>query len=83
VCVCVFVWACGELTWRSFLSRPSLPQARGIMDNDVFTFNEDFTSKLNRIKIPMVSMKEATSQEEVSAASEAVPPSVEEDRRHL
>jgi cullin 3 len=56
-------------------------QGRGIADGDSFSFNEEFTSKLKRIKVPLVSMKDA-SQEEVAAPADAVPAPVEEDRRH-
>eukprot|EP00613_Pedinella_sp_CCMP2098_P033057 CAMPEP_0171731480 /NCGR_PEP_ID=MMETSP0991-20121206/28962_1 /TAXON_ID=483369 /ORGANISM="non described non described, Strain CCMP2098" /LENGTH=829 /DNA_ID=CAMNT_0012326513 /DNA_START=87 /DNA_END=2577 /DNA_ORIENTATION=- len=48
-----------------------------VEDGDTFTFNHEFTSKLKRVKIPLVSAKET------SVASEALPPAVEEDRRHL
>eukprot|EP00903_Cladosiphon_okamuranus_P018135 g16689.t1 len=48
--------------------------------DDTFSFNADFTSKLKRVRIPLVSIKDSTSG---PAASAALPPAVEEDRRHL
>jgi cullin 3 len=51
---------------------------KGIEDNETFTYNADFTSKLKRIKVPLISVKEVTVEE----ATE-IPPTVEEDRRHL
>ena len=56
-------------------------QGKGITDDDCFTFNDEFVSKLKRIKVPLVSMKEAVNTEET--APEALPAPVEEDRRHL
>jgi len=56
-------------------------QGKGITDDDFFTFNEEFNSKLKRIKVPLVSMKEAVNSEE--ATPEALPAPVEEERRHL
>jgi len=52
-------------------------KGKSVEDGDTFTFNHEFTSKLKRVKIPLVSAKET------SVASEALPPAVEEDRRHL
>jgi cullin 3 len=62
-------------------------------DEDTFTFNADYTSKLKRVRIPLVSMKETTPANSgdgnaaVSAQSltesGSVPAPVEEDRRHL
>jgi cullin 3 len=54
---------------------------KGIENNDEFTYNADFTSKLKRVKVPLVAMKEVLPQEE--AGNEGIPASVEEDRRHL
>ena len=36
-------------------------KCKGIVDGDIFTFNESFTSKYKRIKIPLISSKEITS----------------------
>ena len=56
-----------------------------IEGKDSFTFNADFNSKLKRVKIPLVSMKETVKEgEELAGSSKAgVPKAVEEDRRHL
>lgn len=60
-------------------------QGRGIADDDSFTFNEEFTSKLKRIKVPLVSMRDAVSHEEAAGGPpvDTLPAAVEEDRRHL
>lgn len=61
-------------------------------DDDTFTFNSDYTSKLKRVRIPLV--KEtmvtrgndetgATSAVAITAGDGSVPLPVEEDRRHL
>jgi len=66
-------------------------------DNDSFTFNVDYTSKMRRVKIPLVSMREASTSKPAAgnaggiglanemdtSTSNAVPATVEEDRRHL
>lgn len=63
------------------------------MDDD-FTINEEFTSKLKRIKVPLVSTKDVIVNEEgkgpnvvagntSGAGGSDVPSSVEEERRHL
>lgn len=68
-------------------------------DTDTFTYNGDYTCKMKRVKVPLVTMRDATSGPpgapgKRSAAEEAllgglvdgssnVPVSVEEDRRHL
>mmetsp|Transcript_33794 Transcript_33794/g.76419 ORF Transcript_33794/g.76419 Transcript_33794/m.76419 type:complete len:630 (-) Transcript_33794:160-2049(-) len=54
-------------------------KGKNISETDSFTFNPDYTSKLKRIKVPLVSAKEAA----VFVTELAVPPAVEEDRRHL
>ena len=67
-------------------------------DDDTFSFNADYTSKMTRVKVPLVSMRDAkgpaTSGDKATvggASSRAaglvdgsakVPLSVEEDRRH-
>ena len=30
-------------------------KGKGIMDDDIFTFNEEFTSKFKRMKVPLIS----------------------------
>jgi len=67
-------------------------------DDDTFSFNADYTSKMTRVKVPLVSMRDAkgpaTSGDKATAGgassraaglvdgSAKVPLSVEEDRRH-
>jgi len=63
-------------------------KGKAIDDNDSFTFNKDFTSKLKRVKIPLVSMKETIKDGSRGGGSGsggpvALPVPVEEDRRHL
>jgi len=58
-------------------------KGKTIVDNDSFTFNGDFTSKLKRVKVPLVSMKETATSGDAGGNSKAVPKAVEEDRRHL
>ena len=63
-------------------------KGKGIINGDVFTFNEDFTSRLKRIKVPLISNKDFN---ELSGGplyveatkDDVVPASVEEDRRFL
>jgi cullin 3 len=53
-------------------------------DDDTFTFNHEYTSKLKRVRIPLVKdspVKEGTVAEGPKVAS--IPAPVEEDRRHL
>lgn len=61
-------------------------------DDDTFTFNHDYTSKLKRVRIPLVKETMVTRGNETagsasaaatSAADGSVPLPVEEDRRHL
>lgn len=55
-----------------------------VSDDDTFTFNSDYTSKLKRVRIPLV--KESSVKEGGSAAAPevaSIPAPVEEDRRHL
>ena len=58
-------------------------------DNDTFTFNKEYKSKLKRVKIPLVSMKflqdgqSGTGQDAKSGEDNEVPEPVEESRRHL
>lgn len=67
-----------------------------IASDETFTFNKDFTSKLKRVKIPLVSMKETQRDSSGNLTKNGigsgvgdldngmvpVPASVEEDRRH-
>lgn len=53
-------------------------------DDDTFTFNHEYTSKLKRVRIPLVkesSVKEGNDAAPAEVAS--IPAPVEEDRRHL
>ncbi len=55
---------------------------KGIEDDDVITFNNDFQSKFKRIKVPLISLKQVAGvgmEDEPEAATSVV----EEDRRHL
>jgi len=61
-------------------------KCKGIVDGDIFTFNESFTSKYKRIKIPLISSKEITSDsltaDGINTIS-GIPVQVEEDRKHI
>jgi cullin 3 len=54
-------------------------KGKGITDDDTFSFNAEYTSKLRRVRVPLISSKES----EVHEQGAAVPAPVEEDRRHL
>jgi len=41
-------------------------------DSDTFTFNSDYTSKMRRVKIPLVSMKEAVTSKTAVAGADGV-----------
>ena len=70
-------------------------KGRGISsDDDAFTFNRDYSSKLKRVRIPLVketsvaragdgNSGSAATSAAAAAASGSVPFPVEEDRRHL
>ncbi len=67
-------------------------KGKGVTDDDSFTFNQDFTSQLKRIRIPLVSMKEAVVDGGAHGGMgggsgevlvDGIPAAVEEDRRHL
>lgn len=64
-------------------------KGRGITcDSDTFTFNVDYTSKLKRVRIPLVkeiSLATAADTNETAPAARQVtiPVAVEEDRRHM
>jgi cullin 3 len=57
--------------------------AKGIADNEVFTFNDKYTSKLRRVKIPLVVAKDSGGLGDGGDGLAALPASVEEDRRHM
>ena len=62
-------------------------------DDDTFAFNKDYTSKLKRVRIPLVKETSIASKNDSTTATESsavpvtiagtVPVAVEEDRRHL
>lgn len=63
-------------------------------DNETFTFNPDYKSNARRVKIPLVSMKEASKNKKgttsaaagsssMASSNEALPLQLEEERRHL
>jgi len=64
-------------------------KGKGIAEGDTFSVNFGFTSKLRRVKIPLVSMKDVNaSSAKVSGSSQGenfdqLPASVLEDRRHI
>jgi cullin 3 len=59
-------------------------KGKGVADDDIFSFNDDFTSKLKRVRVPLVSMSMAGAAPPGEAGEGShLPPSVEEDRRHL
>lgn len=76
-----------------------LSKGKGVEDVDEFTFNDDFTSKFKRIKVPLISAKEvqlgsssgSKSSSSVGKAGDdsmvvdegGVPAAVEEERRHM
>lgn len=56
-----------------------LKKGKEIADVDRFRLNPDFTSKMIRVKVPLVSMRSAVAE---GAKASAIPETVEEDRRH-
>jgi cullin 3 len=61
-------------------------KGRGITaDDDTFTFNDEYTSKLKKVRIPLVkeSSVAPAAARDAAEAPAAVPAPVEEDRRHL
>mmetsp|Transcript_11867 Transcript_11867/g.24023 ORF Transcript_11867/g.24023 Transcript_11867/m.24023 type:complete len:768 (-) Transcript_11867:48-2351(-) len=58
-------------------------KGKTISDSDSFLVNSSFTSKLKRVKVPLVSMKETAKGSDATAGAGGVPKAVEEDRRHL
>ena len=55
------------------------PKGKGIEDDDTFKLNKEFTHKMRRIKVPLISAKEVVP----FVDTRRVPETVEEDRRHL
>lgn len=58
-------------------------KGKGIGEGELFTFNSEYTSKLRRVRIPLVSMKEAGGGEDAEASADYLPGPIEETRRHL
>ena len=58
--------------YQLFLKKP---KSKAINDSDVFTINEKFKSKLMKVRVPLVTVKQKTKAE--------VPKAVQEDRRQL
>jgi cullin 3 len=56
-------------------------KGKGIEAGDSFTFNSEYSSKLKRVKVPLVSAKETGGGG--LDDPEGIPAGVEEDRRHL
>lgn len=68
-------------------------KGKGIEADDQFSFNEEFTSKFKRIKVPLISPKEVLNSADGSngnngdgavgeSLGDAIPAAVEEERRH-
>ena len=60
-------------------------KGKGILSDDEFTFNVNFTSKFKRLKVPLISIKEISGDKEGdynNSGTSALPVAVEEDRRH-
>lgn len=62
---------------RVLLKRSS---GKALNKNDVFRVNGQFSSKLKRIRVPLVAMKEMDTRPH---SSDRIPAAVEEERRHL
>lgn len=60
-----------------------MSKIKGIAEDDSFTFNNLYSSKLKRVKIPLISQKEFGGSDEVEKTLTTLPPNIEEDRRHL
>lgn len=56
---------------------------KGITEDDSFVFNDSYTSKLKRVKIPLISSKEFSGIDDIDKSLTGIPAHVEEDRRHL
>jgi len=60
-------------------------KGKGIQDGEEFTFNAAYTSKLRRVRVPLVSVREMAPKggEGGAGGDGALPAPVEETRRHL
>ncbi|OQR80766.1 Cullin family protein [Achlya hypogyna] len=57
-------------------------KGKGIDDDDGFTVNHEYKSKLHKVRIPLVSLKDS-SGEAAPAQTDELPSTVAEDRKHL
>jgi cullin 3 len=57
------------------------PKGKDIADNDVFTLNEQFTSKLYKVRVPLLAQKD--SGQNALAAQKEVSEKIDDDRRHM
>ncbi|OQR97765.1 transmembrane protein, partial [Thraustotheca clavata] len=60
-------------------------KGKGIDDDDTFSVNHEYKSKLHKVRIPLVSIKDNSSDgtTQVSGLRDELPATVEEDRKHL
>ena len=63
-------------------------KGKGVSDDDSFLVNKNFTSKLKRVRIPLVAFRDSVQKGEalpsmVDDTVNGLPRAVEEDRRHL
>ena len=63
-------------------------KGKGVLDDDVFTYNDEFISKFKHLKVPLISIKEVGGDsspmaQEREGPRSGVSISVEQDRRHL
>lgn len=58
------------------------PRGKIILGTDIFTVNEEFSSSLNRLRIPLVSARTQLTKVEKPKEMD-IPPQVKEDRKHL
>lgn len=62
-------------------------QTKDIDDDEMFTVNGEYTSKLIKVKVPLVAMRsviggEGGTGDAVSSTGAPLPESVEDDRKH-
>jgi cullin 3 len=61
-------------------------KGKGIEDNDEFVVNQEYKSKLHKVRIPLVSLNDSTGLSEAAALTimaDELPATVAEDRKHL
>ena len=64
-----------SMTLKKYQLFNKQPKSKQVNDADVFTVNEKFKSKLMKVRVPLVTVKQKTKAE--------VPKAVQEDRRQL